>query len=62
MGNDGKNPEANTECGRRLKAKAGENFIQCATSLRGRYAFVYMKRYTAMTLHEVEVYRQRMTG
>ena len=60
VGNDGKNPDANTECGGRLKAKRGENIIQCA-SLQGRYVFVYMKRYTTMALHEVEVYRRRMT-
>ena len=61
VGNDGKKADANTECGGRLKAKVGENFIQCATSLQGRYVFVYMKRFTSMTLHEVEVYRRRMT-
>ena len=61
VGNNGANAEANAECGGRSKAKEGENIIQCPRTLRGRYVFVYMTRYTAMVLHEVEVYRRRKT-
>ena len=61
VGNDGKKAAANSECGRRSKARGGENIIQCRKTLRGRYVFVYMTKFTTMALHEVEVYRQRMT-
>ena len=61
VGNNGKKADANTECGKRPKAKGGENIIQCRKPLRGRYVFVYMERHTTIALHEVEVYRLRMT-
>ncbi|CAB4004411.1 Hypothetical predicted protein [Paramuricea clavata] len=63
VGNNGNKAGANTECGGRSRAKGGPNIIQCSTTLRGRYVFVFMpeKRYTIMALFEVEVYRRGMT-
>ena len=64
VGNDGKEPTNNTECGGRSKALGGPNIIQCRKTLRGRYVFVYLPRVLyrrTIALLELEVYRLKMT-
>ena len=48
----------NAICGSRSIAKGGLNIIQCPRTLRGRYVIVYLKRWSTMALHEIEVYRK----
>ena len=66
VGNDDKKPTKNAECGGRSKALGGPNIIQCPRTLRGRYVFVYLPWVLFygdhhIGLHEIEVYRLKMT-